>query len=382
MRTANHLVFPLNFDSLQPLETLATVFRSAFRAAFIVAALVLCVTGCGGGNGSGSSGGNTNTGGGSVNTGAAEVIYVVQQPATGDGTILEFSATASGSVSPTATITPGSPLAQVNTDQDGNIYIVTAQGISEYAAGTTGTPASLRTIPVTTATGIYEIDGMAVSPTGDILIGQDGGDVDEWSAIQSGSVAPERRIPGYSQTGGSLSPVVVANQVAIDGSDNLYIAPLGITTVVPPAVVIYGPSANGTVAPSRTVNGTGLVTGVTVDSAGNIYTASETCTTVVGPPPAEPCNGIISEYAATAGATDPPIRTISGALTQLNNLSGIKIDGAGNIFVVSTTLNFGTVTNPAVLKFAATATGNVAPTSSFTSTAWTTPDFNPSIALH
>jgi hypothetical protein len=379
MRTANHPIFPLNFDSLQLLETLATVFRSAFCAAFIVAALLLCVTGCGGGNSGGSSSGNGT--GTTANTSAADNIYVIQQPATGNGTILEFSATASGSVSPTATITPGLPLKQVNTDQDGNIYIVTTQGISEYAAGTTGTPTSLRTIPVTTTTGIYQIDGMAVSPTGDIVIGQDGGDLDEWSATQSGSVAPERRIPGYSQTGGSLSPVVVANQVSIDSSDNLYIAPEGITTVIPPAVVIYGPSANGTVAPARTIDGTGIVNAVTVDSAGNIYTAGEvSCTN--SPPTSYLCTGIISVYAATATAASAPTRTISGSATQLAFLNGIKVDGAGNIFVVSIDNPYATPEDPAVLKFSATASGNVAPTSSFTSSAWTTPDLNPSIALH
>jgi sugar lactone lactonase YvrE len=131
--------------------------------------------------------------------------------------------------------------------------------------------------------------------------------------------------------------------------------------------VIYGPSANGTVAPSRTVDGTGLVSGVTVDSAGNIYTAGEaSCIASVGPPASYTCTGIISEYAADATATSAPIRTISGSATQLAFLNGIKVDGAGNIYVVSIANTAATPENPAVL----------------TSTAWTTPDFNPSIALH
>jgi len=50
--------------------------------------------------------------------------------------------------------------------------------------------------------------------------------------------------------------------------------------------------------------------------------------------------------------------------------------------VVSIANPLATPESPAVLKFSATASGNVAPTSSFTSTAWTTPDFNPSLALH
>ena len=79
------------------------------------------------------------------------------------------------------------------------------------------------------------------------------------------------------------------------------------------------------------------------------------------------------------------MRTISGTATQLNSLAGIKVDAIGNIYVVSTTINLSvtpSLTNPTVLRFAATANGNVAPAASFTSTAWTTPDNNPSIALH
>jgi hypothetical protein len=361
-----------------PAKDLRLVLRSAF-----LTALLIGMAGCGGG-GSSSSSGSTggNNSGGSGNPTAAQTVYVVQQPTGAAGTILEFSATASGSASPTATIAPGFTIGPVATDQSGNIYVATTQGVNEYAAGATGAATPTRNIPVTQITGIYAVDGLAVSPTGEILIGQDGGDVDEWSATQTGSVAPERRIPGYSQTGGSLSPVVVANQVAIDGSNNIYIAPEGITTTLPPVVVIYGPSANGTVAPTRTVGGMGIATGVTIDSAGNIYTTTDKCVIVVGPPVTQTCTGTISEYAAAAGAADAPIRTITGALTQLSGLYGIKVDAVGNIFVVSATLNLGTTTNPTVLKFAATASGNVAPTSSFTSTAWTTPDFNASIALH
>jgi hypothetical protein len=374
-----------HLNLVQLLEGLAQVLRFALRAAF-VAALILGVVGCG----SSSSGSSSNTGAGGTttgtsSTGAAQTVYVVQQPASATGSILEFSATASGSISPTATITPGLVLSQVCTDQAGDIYIATKQGINEYSASTTGTPTSasiLRSIPTGSTTGIYGIDGMAVSLTGEIVIGQDGGDTDEWSATQTGNVAPERSIPGYSQIANSLSPVIVANQVAIDASDNLYIAPLGAPPL-PPAVVIYGSTATGNVAPARTVEGTGVVSGVTVDSAGNIYTTGENCTVGTGTITST-CAGIISEYPANATVNTAPTRTISGSATQLGSLYGIKVDGAGNIFVVSvtTTSYFYAPIIPAVLKFSSTASGNVAPIVSFTSPSWTTPDSNPSIALH
>jgi len=361
------------------------LFRFICRA-LLMAAVVAGIWGCGGGTSSGGSSSNENSGGdagatSSTNTGAAENLYVIQQPSGGAGTILEFPATASGSVSPTATITPSLVLGQVATDQAGNIYVVTSTDIREYAAGATGSPTPLRSILAGTTSGIYDIDGMTVSPTGEIVIGQDGGDVDEWSATQTGNVAPERRIPGYSQTGGGLSPVIVANQVAVDGSDNIYVAAQGAPPI-PQKVTIFGPSATGNVAPTRTVGGQGTAAGVTLDSAGNIYTTSSTCA-LSGT--TEVCTGTISEYAANAGATDAPIRTISGTATQLATLYGIKVDAVGDIYVISTIINLAAnpvTISPTVLKFAATATGDVAPMSSFTSPAWTTPDFNPSLALH
>ena len=79
-----------------------------------------------------------------------------------------------------------------------------------------------------------------------------------------------------------------------------------------------------------------------------------------------------------AATSRRPVR-ISGAATTLGTLFGIKVDGSGNIFVVSAT---SAGKNPTVLRFAAAASGNVAPVSSFTSTAWTQIDYTGSIALY
>jgi hypothetical protein len=338
----------------------------------VVTLNLVLLTGCG------SSPAASSGGGGGGNTGAATSVYVVQNTNTG-GSILEFSATASGSVSPTNSITTGLPLSQIATDQAGNIYVYTFEDIREYAVGATGSAKPIRAIVAGTTSGIYEVDGLAVSPTGAIVVGQDGGDVDEWSATQNGDVAPVRYIPSFAQTGGSLSPIQVANQVAVDGSDNIYVANLGADSTLPggPSIVIFGPTQNGNVAPGQSFGNysTLFPGGVTTDSAGNIYVTSYTC-------PIAGCAGSISVFAPTASGSDAPTRTITGSATQLQSLCGIKVDDAGNIFAVSTDQ---TGNNPTVLKFAPTATGNVAPISSFTSTAWTTPDindFNPALALH
>jgi hypothetical protein len=74
------------------------------------------------------------------------------------------------------------------------------------------------------------------------------------------------------------------------------------------------------------------------------------------------------------------MRTISGTATGLVNAIAISVDGAGNIFVAHSPQ---TTSGPYVNtldEFAASATGNVAPISSFTSTSWTSAGVT--IALH
>ena len=350
--------------------------------------IVLLVVGCGGSSGSSSSsttgttttttgsGGTTTTTptGPTANTGAAQRIYVVQQPSSpANGTILQFAATATGSATPASTITPGTPVAQVATDKLGNIYFFNGN-IVEYAAGATGSPTALRQISSGTTSRICCVDGLGVSPDGAIVLGQDNGEIDEWSATATGSVAPSRYL-GYSETGGGASLVGVANQVAGDASDTLYVGAAGAPRT--PQVLVFSPTASGNVAPTRSLGPNGLAGGLAVDSAGNVYITSSTCTAASAT--SQVCNGTISVYAAGTASTDTPTRVITGSSTQLGALAGIKVDAVGNMYVVSTTA---TGTNPTVLMFAATASGNVAPSSSFTSTAWTAPGSNPSIAIY
>jgi serine/threonine protein kinase, bacterial len=132
---------------------------------------------------------------------------------------------------------------------------------------------------------------------------------------------------------------------------------------------VFGPSATGNVAPSRTIGGA-LTTvsspvAVATDSAGNLYVANH--------------NSSILVFGPTANGNVAPMRTISGTSTLLESLGGIKVDSVGNIYVITTNSSG---KDPMVLKFAATATGNVAPTLSFTSSAWTNPDNNISMAVH
>ena len=354
----------------------ATERRRAGMMRLLGVAAVLCIAGCGG-----SSPANTGTStppatpaGPTPNSGAAVRIYVVQQSGSLAGSILQFPATASGSVSPASTITPNTPVAQVATDAYGNIYFFNGSNIVEYAAGSSGAPTPTRQIMAGSASRICCLAGLGVSPGGTILLGQDNGEIDEWSATANGAVAPTRYILGASQTGGGASLVTVANQVTADASDNIYVATAGAPGVA--EVEVFGPSASANAAPSRSVGPYGLAGGLAVDSTGNIYVTSSICNVSV---PAPTCTGTISVYPTGTASTTTPSRVITGSATRLGLLGQIKVDSVGNLYVVSTSA---TGTNPTVLVFSATSLGNAAPTSSFTSPAWTSPDVNPSIAIY
>ena len=337
-----------------------------------------CLTACGGG------GITTSTGGGGVPS--APSVYVIQNSATfGSGTpmILKFSATASGSVSPTATISGPTNTAfnALSIDGAGNIYTSyygpkDAGGVLEYAAGATGTVSPVRTILANATTGVTAVDGLATNAAGEIFVGEDYGGVQAFSAAAAGSIAPSRWILGAYETGGGLSTIGVANSVAVDSLNNLYVVNEGYIGGQP--ILVFGPSATGNAAPFYTIGGplTGMSVGgansVTTDSLGNLYVTAGSAS-----------GGVILEFSAGAKGNVAPVRTISGPSTLLHALSGIKVDSDGAIFVVSTTTQqSGMNISPTILKFSPTASGDVAPVSTFTSTAWTNPDNARSLAVY
>ena len=353
--------------------------------------LAMMLAGCS----SGSSSSTGTTGGGGTTTPPAPTaspsVFVIQFPALPltagtSASILQFSATATGSATPTATITaPANTLfEELATDAAYNIYtssfvVPTTSGttgsgdIRGYALGATGAATPTRILPgyaAGTNTKIGAVDGIAASSTGAIYLGLDSGAVEAFSAAAVGNVAPDRYILGASQTGGGASGLIVSNAVAADSTGQIYVANQGGPGLMP--IAVFSATATGNVAPSRQIGGalTTLVsvTGITTDVAGNLYVTNNTST-----------GGSIVEFAPTASGNAVPIKVITGAATTAGTLYGIKVDGSGNIFVVSAT---SAGKNPTVLRFAAAATGNVAPVSTFTSPAWTQIDYTGSIALY
>ncbi|HEX4008007.1 MAG TPA: hypothetical protein VHX60_17670 [Acidobacteriaceae bacterium] len=328
----------------------------------ICLAMIVILVGCGG---------NASMTGGTHTPPATPSVYVIQEPATyfgsESGTILQFPQTASGAVSPSASIAgpTGTLFEYLAADGAGNVYTSTRTqtsigGILAYAAGATGSATPVRNIPFNATTEINAIQGISVNSAGAILVSTDFGGVGTFSATANGSVAPQSFILGAVQPGGGLSNLYSANNGVWDSAGNVYVE--NEFTTVDKGVVVFAPGATGNVAPTRVLNQ--FNNGMVFDSAGNLYMTD---------------GNEIEVFAPGATGNDAPTRTISGALTGIGVLGGIALDASGNIYVVSTT---GTGTDPTVLKFAAGASGNVAPMSSFTSAAWTRPDYGYSIAVH
>ncbi len=349
-----------------------------------VAAVMVSAVGCGG---SGDGGGQQFVPPTTPTAAAVVSVYVIQNPTTfgtGAGAILQFPSTSTGTVSATATITApaNTSFEYLAADGSGNLYVstsapLTAGDVRVYAAGATGAATPTRTLPGGSTTMIGAVQGLAASASGEIFVSEDSGGVAAFSATATGGVAPTRYILGAVQTGGGLSTLISANDVAADSSDNLYIANQGAPGLMP--VAVFAPTATGNVAPLRTLGGTAttisLVSGMTTDSAGDLYVSGGT---VVFSGSTPVYTGSIVEFAAGASDNAAPLRTITGTSTTLGRLGGIKLDSAGNIYVVSIP---NTGSTPTVLKFAASAAGNVAPVSSFTSPAWTLPDNGFSLAV-
>jgi hypothetical protein len=355
--------------------SLANLKNEIALKAAVVLAVIFSLTGCGG---------KSSTGVTPPPPAAAKSIYVIQNSLTfpiTPGSILQFSTATSGNIAPENTIIPplaGDDLQGLATDAQGNLYVSTrtqteaTTELLEYSPGANGTATPTRNIPSNDTTMMFAPDGLAISPTGQIIVGEDNGGVATYSSTANGSVAPEYYILGQFETGGGLSRLNSAEQVAVTPSGDIYVFNWGESGAAP--VEIFSGTATGNVGPIGLLSGalTGLsafnVGGIAADSTGNVYIATSTTH-----------GGQIEVFAPGAFGDIAPIRIIGGSSTQLNYLGGIQIDAVGNIYVISVTE---TGQNPTVLRFPASASGNIAPTLTITSSAWTYPDDYFSLAVY
>ncbi len=346
-----------------------TPARTATAFAALGLTLAFTLAGC---SADGTTYGNTH---GAPSTG----VYVIQNTSAagtttpGAGTILQFSTSASGATTPVSTIANlnVTSLAFLAVDGTGDIYTSAAEGttgtsILEFPVTSSNNAQPTRAIPFNDTTQITTPNGLAVDPTGDIVLPQASGGVAIFSSTANGSVAPSDYISGGSST------LVNPTAAAVDTNNNLYVANSGESVASP--IVVFNTASTG--APTRSIGGalTTMIAGspqaIATDTAGNLYVAN-----VV--------SGVSSIliFEPTATGNTPPLRDITGSNTLLGCVGGIALDTQGYLYVVSVP-TCGSTASPTVLKFSTTGDGNIAPVAAFTSSAWTNPDPTLSIAVY
>ncbi len=205
---------------------------------------------------------------------------------------------------------------QVALDGAGNIYVgdYTGKNVTRIpAGGGTGTLVALGT-PGSTA--VHNITGVAVDEAGNLFIGDH-----QNSRILV--VTPSGIVSVLSING--LSPAMgLPIALAFDAAGNLYIADYGNSRIVRVStLVVAGSTSSGL----GVAIGTGAFTfaistlsGITVDSQGNIYIAART----------QNNSSIIK--VTTAGVASE--LSFPGITPAISNPQGIAVDAMGNIYVV------------------------------------------------
>jgi hypothetical protein len=316
-------------------------------------------------------------------TGApANGVFVIQNtPASGtttaaSGSILEFSASASGASSPVATIANlnVTSLGFLAIDGTGNVYTAATEGTAgtslvEFPVGSQNNAQPTRSIPFNSTTELTNLSSLSADTAGDLYASNGAGDVYIFTSTTNGSVAPTGTV--------TLTSAAGPQATAVDTSGNLYVAtatPLNNIAIAP--IEVFAPATSAT-SPTRSISGPLTLLDIATpkalatDTAGNLYVAN-----VV--------SGVTSIliFEPTASGNTPPMRDITGSNTQLGCAGGIAVDTEGGYIYVASTPTCGGTATPTILKFSTTGDGNIAPISSFTSSAWTNPDPTLSIAVY
>jgi len=333
--------------------TLKIVFRIV-----LAGSIVYGVLGCASGTPAGS--GNATD---PLAAGGATTIYTVQQ-ASGAYSILEFPVTAAGVTKPAATLTPSgiSSIQTVATDSTGQIYVgvLTTTGLPEilvYPAGSSGSPAPSRTIIGSFSAGagtFTETSSMTVGPNGQLYVLSPSGTssaapgtIAVFSATANGTATPVSFISGAS------TQLTDALSIAIDTAGNMYVS--SVTSAPTGAILVFPSGGTGNLAPQRVITSPSVFYGVAVDSNMDIFAVEDSPTAATA--------GSLVEF--TSGLTVS--KTISGSATGFFFGGGLRIDSAGNLFVVNADPSTDSFT---LLAFGPTASGNITPAVSFSSTAW------------
>ncbi len=272
-----------------------------------------------------------------------------------------YLAGSSGDISPAATITRVSSDPQgVAVDSSGNIYVANdGDGLCDgtarvdiYPPGSSD-PASPTATITGAATDLCNPKGIALDSSDNIYVADDGNGgsispgVYVYPALSTGNVAPRASIAG------AITTLANPQGVAVDSLGNVYVADPGTAKID-----IWNYGVTGDTLPSATISGidTTLVSphGVAVDSLGNVYVA-------------DPGTAKIDIWNnGASGSSSAPSATISGGSTTLVSPEAVAVDSSGDVYVADS----GTSPYPSIDTWADGASGSsVAPTPSITGAA-------------
>jgi hypothetical protein len=324
--------------------------------------LLIITAGCG-------SGGMVSNGGGGGNGPSSANVYITQdtilEPQLSQS-VMQFSASATGNVTPGTTLRgpAGVVLNGLAVDVTGNLYVggtingsgpLASAEVLIYSPGASGMATPSRTIAGASTglnvPGLSGIDALELDNSGSLYVSSYvniGGilypGVSIFSNTANGNVAPTKVIGGNATTINAFSP----GQIAVDSANNIYT--VGGSLAQANSILIFDSNSTGNVSPTSTIAGSNTmledVVGIAVDSAGNVYVANGNVNGVSTPS--------IVVFSAGSTGNVAPVRTIAGPATAMIALANLSVDSAGNVFVLNA-LN--------ILKFGPNATGNVAPSS-------------------
>jgi hypothetical protein len=273
--------------------------------------------------------------------------------------VTAFADGATGNVAPLRTIEGAQSNfqlpAQMYADTvHGELYVANDLGsrVSVYPLGSSGNVAPLRTIEGA-ATGLDESGGVTVDLVHDEIVvvnfdnGHDGS-VTVYPRLANGNVAPLRTIKGAATglrwaVNAAVDPVAGEIFVTCQGDGSAQGTP---------GVRVFSRTANGNVAPLRTLTGPATH----IDTPYGIFLDrphGEILITDRG--------GWVSAFARAANGNAAPLRRIAGAQTGLLETLGVAVLGDSEIVVANDGEGGNNYSDDAVLVFPRTANGNLAP---------------------
>ena len=261
-------------------------------------------------------------------------------------TTLAGTAGVTGSLDGTGTAALFSGPTDLALDVAGNLYVadtnnntvrkITALGVVSTLAGTAGTVGSADGTGA--AAQFNDPSGVVVDATGNVYVTDTGnGTVREITAAGVVStLAGTAGTTGSADGTGAASVFNGPTGIALDSSDNAYVADTGNNTIREISVAGVVTTLAGTAPNSGDVDGTGASAqfnapaGVATDSSGNTYVADTGNSTIREINPA----GVVTTLAGMAGTTGSIDDT--GLAAQFSAPSAVAVDSANNIYVADT----------------------------------------------